>query len=86
MAQFKKKSNIKPFKQTLLTKILNINDEKYREKLDIKRDSAVTLANSSLQFDLGLKNMLARLSQDHEDKELDIEDQAFREKIVKSIQ
>lgn len=26
VAQYKKKSNIKPFKQTILTKILNIND------------------------------------------------------------
>lgn len=30
--------------------------------------------------------MLARLSLDNEDKELDSTDQAFREKIVRSIQ
>ena len=30
--------------------------------------------------------MLARLSYEHEDKELDEEDKAFRENIVKSIQ
>ena len=30
--------------------------------------------------------MLSRLSYENEDKELDEEDQAFREKIVKSIQ
>ena len=40
VSQYKKKSNIKPFKQTILTKILNISDEKYRDKLDIKKDSA----------------------------------------------
>lgn len=45
VAMYKKKSNIKPFKQTILTKILNINDEKYRDKLDIKKMEAVTLAN-----------------------------------------
>ena len=30
VAHYKKKSNIKPFKQTILTKILNISDEKYK--------------------------------------------------------
>lgn len=36
VSKYKRKSNIKPFKQTILTKVLNINDEKYKDKLDIK--------------------------------------------------
>ena len=38
VSQYKKKSNIKPFKPIILTKVLNINDEKYKSKLDIKTD------------------------------------------------
>ena len=30
VAHYKKKSNIKPFKQSILTKILNISDQKYK--------------------------------------------------------
>ena len=36
IAQYKKKSNIKPFKPNLLTKILSISDDKHKHQLDIK--------------------------------------------------
>ena len=56
LSQYKKKSNIKPFKPIILTKVLNINDEKYKSKLDIKTDQAVDLAQK-------IKDMLGKLSQ-----------------------
>lgn len=47
VGHYKKKSNIKPFKQSILTKILNISDQKYRQKLDIKSNKADDLAQST---------------------------------------
>lgn len=55
VGKYKKKSNIKPFKQLMITKILTIKDEKYKVKLDIKTQEAAEVAQK-------LKIMLGKLS------------------------
>lgn len=78
ISQYKKKSNIKPFKPIILTKVLNINDEKYKSKLDIKTDQAVDLAQK-------IKDMLGKLSQ-RNDEDLSEEQIQFRGEIVQNLQ
>jgi hypothetical protein len=64
LSQYRKKSNIKPFKQTILTKVLKISDAKYREKLDIKSKDTDELAKSThtLHSSRGEKHALRTLS------------------------
>lgn len=64
VAQHKKKSNIKPFKQAIINKILGIQDEKARDKLDIKNRAADELAKSKIYHYSDIKDMLAKLSLD----------------------
>ena len=44
VAEFKKKSNIKPFKPTLITKILSICDPESRVRLSVKDEAAIEIA------------------------------------------
>lgn len=50
LASMRCKFKLKPFKNIILTKILTINDEKYRQKLDIKNDKAMDIAESKFQL------------------------------------
>jgi hypothetical protein len=87
LSQYRKKSNIKPFKQTILAKVLKISDAKFREKLDIKSQDADHLAKSNPASIAEVKDMLAELSLSPEEpKVLTEPEKRFRDKLVQSIQ
>ena len=48
VAEYKKKSNIKPFKPTLITKILSICDPDTRVRLSVKNEVAVKIAQGRI--------------------------------------
>jgi hypothetical protein len=47
LTMHKRRTNIKPFKLSILTKLFKINDPKFRVKLDIKTQRADELAKSN---------------------------------------